>query len=69
MLSYAQPLAGCATSSELSRYLERYWNQITPGNDGKWRSVEAVQGLYNWTNLDKIYNFAIKKNPYVFPAK
>ena len=64
--SFAQPLAegknkflGCSTSSYISKYLDRYWNQVTPGNDGKWGSVEYVQGQYNWTNLDKIYNLDI----------
>ncbi len=66
---HAQPLAagkekflGGATSENLSRYFERYWNQVTPGNAGKWGSVEMVRGSYNWTNLDKIYNYAIKRN-------
>ena len=71
--SFAQPLAegkdkflGCGTSSNLSRYLERYWNQVTPGNDGKWGSVEPVRGQFNWTNLNKIYDFAKNRN---FPFK
>lgn len=65
--SAAQPLAaghdkflGCGTSHELSRYLIRYWNQVTPGNAGKWGSVEPAQGYYRWENLDSIYNYAIK---------
>ena len=36
-----------------------YWNQVTPGNDGKWGSVESVQGTYNWSGLDALYNFAL----------
>jgi endo-1,4-beta-xylanase len=35
-----------------------YWNQITPENEGKWGSVEATQGTYNWTSLDAIYKYA-----------
>ncbi len=65
----AQPLAGgqekflgCGTSSYLYRDLDKYWNQITPGNDGKWGSVEAVRGQYNWTNLDRIYHYAVNRN-------
>ena len=65
----AQPLAkdkdkflGCATSSYIYRYLENYFNQVTPGNAGKWGSVEPVQGQYNWTDLDKIYNYAINRD-------
>ncbi len=35
-----------------------YFDQITPGNAGKWGSVEAVQGTFDWTDLDTAYNFA-----------
>ncbi len=35
-----------------------YFNQVTPGNAGKWGSVEAVQDQMNWTDLDVAYNFA-----------
>ena len=61
----AQPLAagsdrflGCGTSSSVYRDLADYWNQVTPGNDGKWGSVESIQGQYNWSGLDAIYNYA-----------
>lgn len=38
-----------------------YWNQVTPGNAGKWGSVANVQDTnqWNWTNLDRIYNYAL----------
>ena len=42
-----------------------YWNQVTPGNAGKWGSVEGGQDSYNWVPLDDIYNFAIN-NRYPF---
>jgi len=35
-----------------------YWNQVTPGNAGKWGSVEGFQGSYDWTWLDAIYNYS-----------
>ena len=35
-----------------------HFNQVTPGNAGKWGSVEAVQDQMNWTDLDTAYNFA-----------
>jgi len=35
-----------------------YWNQVTPENYGKWGLVEATQGVFTWTNLDYIYNYA-----------
>jgi len=43
----------------------KYWNQVTPGNAGKWESVEGFQGSYDWTWLDAIYNYAIN-NSYPF---
>ena len=41
-----------------SNYLD-FWNQVTPGNDGKWGSVEASQGVFTWSALDDIYNLAL----------
>ncbi|MDZ7314575.1 MAG: endo-1,4-beta-xylanase [candidate division KSB1 bacterium] len=38
------------------------WNQVTPENAGKWGSVEGIKDNYNWANLDKIYQFAKKRN-------
>jgi GH35 family endo-1,4-beta-xylanase len=52
---------GCGTSSYLFRDIDKYWNQVTPGNGGKRGSVSSVRGQYNWTNLDKIYNYAINR--------
>lgn len=35
-----------------------YFNQLTPGNAGKWGSVEAQRDVMNWADLDIAYNFA-----------
>jgi endo-1,4-beta-xylanase len=43
-----------------------YWNQVTPENAGKWGSVETSQGVYSWTELDDIYNYALTNG---FPYK
>ena len=43
-----------------------YWNQVTPGNAGKWGSVEGIQDSYNWAPLDDIYNLALSNG---FPFK
>ncbi|WP_433937723.1 endo-1,4-beta-xylanase [Sorangium cellulosum] len=43
----------------------RYWNQITPENEGKWGSVESSRGNKNWAALDRIYNYA-KANNVIF---
>jgi len=73
--SFSQPLAygkskflgnivnnGNSIRSDFSNY----WNQVTPENAGKWGSVQTGPGVYNWTELDKIYNYAVTKG---FPYK
>jgi GH35 family endo-1,4-beta-xylanase len=40
----------------------QYWNQITPENEGKWGSVEGTRDVYNWSGLDRVYNYAIEHN-------
>jgi endo-1,4-beta-xylanase len=64
----AQPLAqgkskflGAASGRDVYRNFDKYFNQITPGNDGKWGSVEYTRGQYNWSNLDRIYEYAMSK--------
>jgi endo-1,4-beta-xylanase len=41
---------------------DTYWNQITPGNSGKWGSVEGTRNVMVWADLDKAYNHALQKN-------
>jgi endo-1,4-beta-xylanase len=37
-----------------------YWNQITPGNEGKWGSIAYTSNIaqWNWSGLDRIYTYA-----------
>ena len=35
-----------------------YFNQVTPGNAGKWGSVEATHDVMDWSKLDQAYQFA-----------
>jgi endo-1,4-beta-xylanase len=69
--SLTQPLAkgktkflGCAMSAQWPSF-KNYWNQVTPGNEGKWGSVEGSQGNYNWPPLDAIYNYSVS-NSFLF---
>ena len=39
-----------------------YWNQFTPENEGKWGSVEATQGTYDWAPLDAEYKYTQSNN-------
>lgn len=41
---------------------DRYWDQITPENEGKWGEVEAQRDKMNWSRLDAIYNYAKTHN-------
>jgi len=41
----------------------KYWDQITPENQGKWGSVQATPtSSFNWTTLDAIYSYAQTNN-------
>ncbi|WP_437691433.1 endo-1,4-beta-xylanase [Sorangium sp. So ce176] len=40
----------------------KYWDQITPENEGKWGSVESSRGNKNWSSLDRIYKYAQDNN-------
>lgn len=53
-------LGNCLGNTIYSNYTN-YWNQVTPGNAGKWGSVEYTRNSYNWTQLDNIYNMALTK--------
>jgi endo-1,4-beta-xylanase len=73
--SFAQPLAankskfvgniiGNGNNIRVANF-KKYWNQVTAENAGKWGSVEFSPGVYNWTQLDNIYNFA-KTNGFLY---
>ncbi|WP_151087509.1 endo-1,4-beta-xylanase [Hymenobacter baengnokdamensis] len=51
---------GCAYSTAQSPYFTKYWNSVTPENGGKWGSVEATRGTFNWADLDSAYNRCAK---------
>nr|MDA3930287.1 endo-1,4-beta-xylanase [Prolixibacteraceae bacterium] len=40
------------------------WNQVTPGNDGKWGSIAASadSSTWNWSDLDDLYSYAKQHN-------
>ena len=40
----------------------QYWDQLTPENEGKWASVEATRDVYNWSGLDRAYNYAMEND-------
>jgi len=43
---------------------QNIWNQITPGNEGKWASIGGNQDStkWNWSGLDNLYNYARNNN-------
>ncbi|MBN1184572.1 MAG: endo-1,4-beta-xylanase [Bacteroidales bacterium] len=50
---------GCAYGTDTKRDFANYWNQVTPGNAGKWGSVEYARDNMNWTELDEAYQLAM----------
>ncbi len=41
-----------------------YWNQMTPGNEGKWGSIATTEDTtkWNWAPLTALYNYAKQHN-------
>lgn len=37
---------------------DRYWDQITPENEGKWGEVEKQRDRMDWSKLDAIHDYA-----------
>lgn len=67
---YAQGLSkflGNALGDYPDYVFQNYWNQLTPGNAGKWGSVASNpdSNLWNWIGLDRAYNIA-KSNDLIF---
>ena len=57
---------GSAYSTPQIPNFERYFNQVTPENAGKWGSIEGTQGVYNFTEVDQAREFA---NVHGFPFR
>jgi endo-1,4-beta-xylanase len=55
---------GCAYGDLPDNIFANYWNQMTPGNAGKWGSVAASQDStkWDWAGLDRAYNYAKAHN-------
>lgn len=50
---------GTATAGENTyANVDRYFDQITPENAGKWESIEATRDEMSWEALDRAYDYA-----------
>jgi endo-1,4-beta-xylanase len=56
-LGKSKYLGNVYSASQLYRFTE-YWNQVVPGNPGKWGSVEGTRDVMNWGPLDAAYALA-----------
>jgi GH35 family endo-1,4-beta-xylanase len=52
---------GNASDPPIPATYDTYWNQLTPGNAGKWGTVEGIRDQYIWTPLDQAYEYAISR--------
>ena len=55
---------GSAYSFRQEENHERYWNQATPENAGKWGSVESQRDQMFWEFLDDAYRHTRRRMPY-----
>jgi endo-1,4-beta-xylanase len=53
---------GCAFGPDSREDFAGYWNQVTPGNAGKWGWVERTRDNMVWTDLDEAYQVAMDNN-------
>jgi endo-1,4-beta-xylanase len=56
---------GCGYGPDSKRNFAGYWNQVTPGNAGKWGWVEGTRDVMSWNDLDEAYQVAMDSD-YVF---
>lgn len=56
---------GSVYSSSQKVNFAKYFNQVTPENDGKWGVVEATRDVMNWAGMDSAYKLA-KDNGFPF---
>lgn len=50
------------TSGRVRDDFDKYWDQITPENEGKWGSVEGTRNQMNWAGLDRVHDYAKAHN-------
>ncbi len=55
-------IGNITTGGAVRSDFNRYWNQITGENEGKWGSVEGTRDVYNWAPVDRIYAYARANN-------
>jgi GH35 family endo-1,4-beta-xylanase len=55
-------IGNITTGGAVRSDFNRYWNQITGENEGKWGSVEGTRDVYNWAPVDRIYAYARQNN-------
>lgn len=53
---------GCGYGPDSERDFEGYWNQVTPGNGGKWGWVERTRDNMFWDDLDSAYQLAMRND-------
>ena len=54
---------GCEASPPIPSGFSLFWNQITPGNEGKWGTVAGNSpdtSTWDWTGLTDVYDYAMQ---------
>jgi endo-1,4-beta-xylanase len=50
------------TAGQVRSDFIKYWDQITPENEGKWGSIEGTRNQMNWAGLDRVHDYAKQHN-------
>jgi endo-1,4-beta-xylanase len=50
------------TRGSIRSDFNKYWNQFSPENAGKWGSVQSREGSFNWKSLDAMYKYCTDNN-------
>ena len=59
-------LGNITTMGSVRSDFSNYWNQLTPENETKWSSIEGTRDVYNWSTVDRQYQYCKDNN---FPFK
>jgi len=57
----AHPFLGTTWQDTAYPSFGDFFTQLTPENDGKWGSVEPVQGTFDWSHLSAMYTLAAQR--------
>src|SRR5450432_1568072 len=62
MLTGKKFVGNISTRGRITTDFNKYWNEFTPENEGKWGQAEPQKGSFNWAPLDAEYQYTQQNN-------